>query len=165
MPDQLRTTRRPVRPIRASRLAVALLGAALLALALAACSALSSPSARGTITFLVRNETGQVATYRFDGSAEATGVGGPLGCLARTTIVTTWDPTWTFAVNGRPTIASSDSSDLQPEADARDGLTVIVVIDVSGVQTTAHAGPPLAAEADPPGPSAASQPACLPAPS
>jgi hypothetical protein len=141
-------------------------GALLVALAmvLAACSPATTPAPRSTITFLVQNQTGTNATYRFEGSATVADVTGPLGCQAQTTIGTTWDPTWTFLINDKRVIGSADSGDLLPGAGSHQALTVIIVIDQAGVRTTAHAGPPLNGQVATPLPSGASAPACSPAP-
>jgi hypothetical protein len=152
MPDRIRTT---------ARLAAALF---LVGAVIAGCSPATTAAPRATITFLVRNNTGANATYRFTGSATLADVTGPLDCQAQTTVGTTWDPVWSFSINGQRAIGSTDSADLQPGASARDGLTVIIVIDVSGVRSTAHAGPPLAGEADTPPPSVVPPATPLPTP-
>ena len=132
-----------------------------LAVLLAACSPATTPAPRATITFLVRNTTTNLESYRFTGSSTVADVTGPLCRQAQVVVGTTWDPVWSFAINGQRAIGSTDSADLQPGASARDGLTVIIVINVSGVQTTAHAGPPLAGEADvPPSPPPSPEPTC-----
>ena len=148
------TTDRPPRPAAgapgAARLAVVL--AVVLAVLAGACNASAqTPQPRATIAFLVRNDTGRSATYRFTGSATAADVSGPLNCFSETTVGTTWDPTWTFLVDGRKAIASTDSADLQPGPNARNGLTVMITIDTSGVRATdIHPGPPDAGDTDAP---------------
>jgi hypothetical protein len=135
------------RPIRRS--ARALVGMLLaLAVLLGGCD-LSATAAqpRATIAFLVRNATHTIAAYRFTGSATPVDRTGPLNACAETTIVTTWDPSWTFEVNGNKVVASTDSTDLQPGANARDGLTVIVIIDSGGTRTAeVHPGSPNAGD-------------------
>ena len=127
----------------------------LLALLAAACNtSAQTPQPRATIAFLVRNDTGRGATYRFTGSATVADVTGPLNCYAETTIGTTWDPVWTFLIDGRKAIASTDSADLQPGPSAKNGLTVMITIDASGVRATdVHPGPPDAGDTDAPPPS------------
>ena len=145
-------TARPARSTGA-RLPRRLLVLGLIAMALAAaCSPALTPAPRATISFLVNNTTTTLGNYRFTGSATVADVTGPVCRQAQTIVGTTWDPTWTFSINGQRAIGSTDSADLQPGASARDGLTVIIVINVGGVQTTAHAGPPLAGEAATPPP-------------
>ena len=136
------------------------LGALAMALAviLSACSPALTPAPRATITFLVNNTTTTLGSFRFTGSATVADVTGPVCRQGQTIVGTTWDPIWSFSINGQRAIGSTDSADLQPGASARDGLTVIVVINVGGVQTTAHAGPPLAGEAATAAPSP--QPSC-----
>ena len=74
-------------------------------------------------------------------------VTGPLDACKETTIGATWDPTWTFAINGRKILASTDSADYQPGASARNGLTVIVIIDSGGTRTAeVHPGSPNAGD-------------------
>ncbi len=141
---------------------------AVLVLLVAACSPATTPAPRATITFLVQNQTHSDAIYRFEGSATVADVTGPLGCMAQTTVGTTWDPTWTFLVNDQRVIGSTDSTDLRPGAGSHQALTVIVVLDQAGVRSTAHAGPPLAGEVATPVPSPAPSrtpgPTCAPAP-
>lgn len=135
------------RPIRRS--ARALVGMLLaVAVLLGGCD-LSATAAqpRATIAFLVRNATHTIATYRFTGSATPVDLTDPLNACAETTIVTTWDRSWTFEVNGNKVVASTDSTDLQPGANARDGLTVIVIIDSGGTRTAeVHPGSPNAGD-------------------
>ncbi|HEY7828546.1 MAG TPA: hypothetical protein VIB99_09935 [Candidatus Limnocylindrales bacterium] len=157
MPELMSAPARPGRrtvPRPVGRLATALV--VVLAVLIVACSPATTPAPRATITFLVRNTTTTPATFDFSGSATVADVTGPLCRQAQTVVGTTWDPVWSFSINGQRAIGSTDSADLQPGASARDGLTVIIVISLSGVQKTAHAGPPLAGEADTPAPSVAS---------
>jgi hypothetical protein len=137
---------------------------AVLALLLAACSPATTPAPRATITFLVQNQTGSEATYRFEGSATVADVTGPLDCMAQTPVGTTWDPTWTFLINDQRVIGSTDSTDLQPGAGSHQALTVIIVLDQGGVRSTVHAGPPLAGEVETPAPSPVPSRSCTPAP-
>lgn len=123
-----------------------------LAVLLSACSPATTPAPRATITFLLNNTTTTLGSFRFTGSATVADVTGPVCRQAQTIVGTTWDPIWSFSISGRRAIGSTDSADLQPGASARDGLTVIIEINVSGVQTTAHAGLPLAGEAATPPP-------------
>ena len=148
------TPDRPSRPVAggpaAQRLAIIL--AVVLALVAGACNtSAQTPQPRATIAFLVRNDTGRTATYRFTGSNTVADVSGPLNCFSETTVGTTWDPTWTFLVDGRKAIASTDSADLQPGPNAKNGLTVLITIDTSGVRATdVHPGPPDAGDTDAP---------------
>jgi hypothetical protein len=146
MLDRMSASRRSIR-----HAASALLGLSLVVLLGACNTSATTPQPRATIAFLVRNETGKAATYRFSGSATRADVTGPLACFSETTIGTTWDPTWTFEVNGRKAVASTDSADLQPGANARGGLTVIVVVDASGIRATdVHPGAPDAGDTNAP---------------
>jgi hypothetical protein len=161
MPELMRSRARPGRrtvPRSAGLLAAALV--AVLAVLIVACSPATTPAPRATITFLVRNTTTTPGTFDFSGSATVADVTGPLCRQAQTVVGTTWDPVWSFSINGQRAIGSTDSADLQPGASARNGLTVIIVVNVSGVQATAHAGPALAGEADTPPPSALPTPTC-----
>jgi hypothetical protein len=140
------------RPI--CRSSMALLGMLLaLTVLLGGCNQKATTSGPpATIAFLVRNATHTTGSYRFMGSATPTDLTGPLNACAETTIGTTWDPSWTFEVSGKKVVASSDSADLQPGANARDGLTVIVIIDSGGVRAAeVHPGAPDAGDTDAPG--------------
>jgi hypothetical protein len=148
MLDRMSASHRPIR-----RSARALLGLLLVVLVAACSTSATTPQPRATIAFLVRNATHTAATYRFTGSATVADVTGPLDACKETTIGATWDPTWTFAINGRKILASTDSADYQPGASARNGLTVIVIIDTSGVRTSdVHPGAPNAGDTDAPSP-------------
>jgi len=139
MPDRVSTLRSPV---RAAAVALAGLGLAGLATACTINATVSQPPA--TITFVVRDATNSSATYRFSGSVTLNALTGQAGPCADTTIHAPWDPIWTFEVDGRTAVASTDSADFQPGASARDGLTVVLAIDASGIRATnAHPGPPL----------------------
>ena len=159
MPDQMSAIAQPGRAWRT--LFVLAAGLALLA---TACSTATTPAPRATISFLVQNTTTALDSYRFTGSATVADVSGPICRQAQTVVGTTWDPIWSFSINGQRAIGSTDSADLQPGASARDGLTVIIVINVGGIQTSAHAGPPLAGEAAtaPPTPAPGATPAPAP---
>jgi hypothetical protein len=164
IPELMSARPRPGRrtvPRPAGLLATALVAA--LAALIVACSPATTSAPRATITFLVRNTTTTSMHFDFSGSATVADVTGPLCPQAQTVVGTTWDPVWSFSIDGKRAIGSTDSADLQPGASARDGLTVIIMVNVSGVQTTAHAGPALAGEADTPPPSVPSptaKPSC-----
>ena len=116
-------------------------------LTVAACSPATTPAPRATITFVVTNSTSTLGSFRFTGSAAD--VTGPICRQGQTVVGATWDPVWRFALNGRRVIGSTDSADLQPGPSARNGLTVMIVVDPSGARSTAHAGPPLSGEVAP----------------
>ncbi len=142
MLDRMSASLRPLRP------AAAALAGLLLAVLVAACSTTAStPQPRATINFIVHNQTIHNAAYKFVGSASVLAASGPLDCLQPTRIGTTWDPTWSLEINGRKIVASADAPDLQLGSDSRASLTVILVIDSSGIRTTnIHPGPPDAGE-------------------
>jgi hypothetical protein len=135
---------------------MAALGGLLLAVLLSACgSSSTTPQPRATINFLIRNNTTKCASYRFTGSATVLPSTGPIDSLWDTRLGATWDPTWTLEINAKKAVASSDASDLQLGTDTGASLTVIIVIDASGVRTTdVHPGPPNAGEVASPDPSA-----------
>ena len=135
---------------------MAAVGGVLLAVLLNACgTSATTPQPRATINFLIRNNTTTCATYRFTGSATVLPSTGPIDSMWDTRLGATWDPTWTLEINGKKAVASSDASDLQVAADSRASLTVILVIDTSGVRTTdVHPGAPDAGEIASPDPSA-----------
>ena len=133
----------------------------LLAVLLSACGTSSTTTApRATINFLIHNDTTHAGTYRFTGSASVLPAAGPLSCLQMTFVGATWDPSWTLEIDGRKLVASADATDLQLKADPRASLTVVVVIDGSGIRTTnVHPGSPDAVEI--PTPVASPTPACV----
>ena len=137
------------------RRTIAVLGALFAAVLLSGCGANSStPQPRATINFIVHNDTRKIGTYVFTGSASALPASGPLDCLFATRIGATWDPSWTLQINDKKAVASSDAADLQLGADQRATLTVILVIDTSGIRlTNVHPGAPDAAEIPTPLPS------------
>ena len=143
MLDRMSASFRPLRP------AAAAFAGLLLAVLVAACStSASTPQPRATINFIVHNDTRNLGSYVFTGSASVLPASGPLDCLFATRIGTTWDPSWNLQVNDKKNaVASSDAADLQVGPDSRATLTVIIVIDSSGVRVTnIHPGTPDAAE-------------------
>ena len=146
MLDRMSASHRPIR-----RSARALLGLLLVVLVAACSTSATTPQPRATIAFLVRNATHTAATYRFTGSATVADVTGPLDTCKETTIGATWDPTWTFAISGGK--KATGPGHRRGVKGARNGLTVIVIIDTSGVRTSdVHPGAPDAGDTDAPSP-------------